>query len=384
MKKIKVCHIITKLELGGAQRNTLYTVSHLNKDKFETVLIAGKGGILDQEAQALEGTRSYFVSTLIRQINPVMDLLALISLWKILSKEKPDIVHTHSSKAGILGRWAAKFAGVKTIIHTYHGFGFHDFQNTLIHGIYVFLERLTSPITDKIIVVANTDKVKGLKENIGEPDKYLLIRSGIETKNIAARAARNPEKKKKLGFSESTKIITTVGPFKPQKNLQDFIKLCAIVKQSITDCAYLIIGDGSERPGLEALARNLGVSDSLKFLGWRKDVSELLGITDVFVMTSLWEGLPRAILEAMCAGVPVVANAVDGVNDIISDNITGFLAKPRDVGRAAELVIKLLKDEQTAKSIGEKAKASISREFDIDEMVRKQEELYLDFVGKLN
>jgi len=144
-RKIKVVHIITKLELGGAQGNTLYTVANLDKNRFDAVLVAGRGGILDKEAGKM---RSRFARNLVRQISPISDLKAYFEIKKILREEAPDIVHTHSSKAGIIGRWAAHTAGVPVVIHTFHGFGFNDFQNIMVRGIYVFLEKLTAKITE--------------------------------------------------------------------------------------------------------------------------------------------------------------------------------------------------------------------------------------------
>jgi glycosyltransferase involved in cell wall biosynthesis len=382
--KLKVCHIITKLELGGAQRNTLYTVSHLDKQAFDTILISGKGGILDAEARALKDTRVYFAAHLFRKINPFLDILALIELWKILSKEKPLIVHTHSSKAGILGRWAAKLAGVKVIIHTYHGFGFHDFQNPIIRLLYVILERATAFVTDSLIVVANTDREKGLKRGIGTPDKYTLIRSGISARELMNTSVNKEAKRRELGLGPDSKIVTTVGPFKPQKNLSDFIRLARLVKDKNPGAEFLVIGDGRERGKLESLAVEQGINGAIRFLGWRKDVPELLAISDVFVMTSLWEGLPRAILEAMCLGLPVVANGVDGVNDVVINGSTGFLSRPLDPAQAAGFVVGLLADGKAARAMGEKGREFIGREFDIDEMVRQQEALYLDKTRNLN
>ncbi len=152
MVKIKAAHIITSLELGGAQQNTLYTVEHLDKDKFDVTLICGSGGLLDEDADRT-GVRVVFIPSLRRKIAPWFDIVAFLKLWEICKKENFTIVHTHSSKAGILGRWAARLAGVPVIIHTVHGWSFNDYQNPALRKFFIWLERLTANITTKIIAV---------------------------------------------------------------------------------------------------------------------------------------------------------------------------------------------------------------------------------------
>ncbi|MFN3966196.1 MAG: glycosyltransferase family 4 protein [Endomicrobiia bacterium] len=381
-KKIKVAHIITKLELGGAQRNTLYTVQNLDRKNFLPVLISGKGGILDNEAKNLKDTKLYFLKSLIREINPLSDILALIALTKILRKEKPDIVHTHSSKAGILGRWASKFSGVPIIIHTFHGFGFNDYQKWFTKNFFILLEKLTAKITNKLIAVSKENIKTALKYKIGTKDKYILIRSGIKLSFYKNLKIDINQKKSELGLPKNSKIITTIGPFKPQKNLTDFIEMAKIVvNYSLTYSPFfLIIGDGEQRKELGLKIKDLNLTEKILLPGWRKDIPELLAITDIFVMTSLWEGLPRAVVEAMVSCKPVVAYSVDGIKDIIVDGKNGFLAKPKDVRTLSEKVIMLLRDEDLAKKLGETGRNSIDESFDIDFMVTQQEKLYQELL----
>lgn len=377
--RIKVAHIITKLELGGAQQNTLYTVSHLDRAAFEPILISGTGGILDDDARKLDGVRAFFVPDLIRAINPIKDFRAFIALWRILRAEKPQIVHTHSSKAGILGRWAAFFARVPVIIHTFHGYGFHDFQSLPVKWMYIFLEFISAPIADKLIVVTNEDIAKGLRYFIGSKDKYQVIRSGIDTKKYAM-PANCTAIRAELEISAGVPVITTIGPFKPQKNLPDFIRVAALVKKHVPSALFLIVGDGSGRPELESLIRDNGLTGSVSLLGWRRDIDRILAASDLFVMTSLWEGLPRAILEAMCTGLPVVANAVDGVKEIIVDGETGYLIEPRAVATMADRIVSLFKAPDACLRFGEAGKQRISEQFDINFMVIQQERLYTDLM----
>jgi glycosyltransferase involved in cell wall biosynthesis len=382
MNRIKVCHIITMLELGGAQQNTLYTVAHLDKSKFEALLITGKGGILDNEAKAIQGVRSYFSSNLVRQLCPARDYLGFVKLWWILLRERPDIVHTHSSKAGILGRWAAKLAGVPVIIHTYHGFGFNDRQSWPVRTLYILAEKLTALVTDKFIAVSKDNIEKAEEYGIGSPENYTLIRSGIETAKFNGSNLDLPKKRKELDIPPDSQVVTTIGPFKPQKNLRDFVAAAELIAKSSPLTTFLVIGDGELRPELELQIQAAGLTGRVRLLGWRRDIPELLGATDVFVMTSLWEVLPRAILEAMSSGRPVVANAVDGVKEIVKDGETGYLTEPLEPAKTAECALKLLRDPSLAGRLGANGRKLITLEYDIDNMVRQQEVLYLGFLDK--
>ena len=376
MKHIKVCHIITKLELGGAQQNTLHTVKHIDGTKFTACLITGPGGILDEDAKALNGVEVTFIPELGRDISPLDDLKALYKLYKELKRMKPDIVHTHSSKAGILGRAAAFFAGVPVVIHTFHGFGFHDFQSFPVRHAYMLIEKITAYITDRLIAVSMQNIYKGLKAGIGTKEKYLLIRSGIDTSKYKNHTVDKAAKLKELGIKPGSKIVTTIGPFKQQKNLPDFISAARTVLRTFPNTVFLIAGDGGLRPMLEKQITALNIASNVKLIGWRKDIVDILCISDIFVLTSLWEGLPRSILEAMCCGLPVVANSVDGVEEVVKNGASGFLVPPRDYEQTAASILKLLIDERMAKSFGSRGRLTIDQEYDINFMVKQQEELY--------
>jgi len=379
--KIKICHIITMLELGGAQGNTLYTVSNLDKSMFDAALIAGPGGILDDDAKKTENIDLYFVPQLVRQVNPIKDIVALFKLRKLLKSIKSDLVHTHSSKAGILGRIAAYLAGVPVIIHTFHGFGFNDFQKWFVKFVYVLAERITAKISDKLIVVSNENISYGLANRIGRKEQYMVIRSGIKTGKYRQKFDA-VKIKKELGLKETDKIITTIGPFKPQKNTVDFIDMAAQVSGKFPDVKFLVIGDGSLRPQIESKIAAFNLQNKVMLLGWRNDIPELLSITDIFILTSLWEGLPRAIVESMVSGKPVIAYAVDGSKEIVKDNVTGFLIPPKNMEVLCEKTMLLLSDDNLRLKFGMEAQKTVSTEFDIDHMVKQQESLYKELVKK--
>jgi len=389
MNKIKVVHIITKLELGGAQQNTLYTVEHLDKKNFDVYLLSGCGGILDETAKLLVKkacVKVYFVKNLVREINIIKDILAFIEIFELLIKIKPQIIHTHSSKAGIIGRWAAFFLNffIKKkikIIHTFHGFAFSKFHNFFVRNFYIILEFFTAIISDKLIFVSLDNIETAKKYKIGSDKKYVLIRSGIkisEFYKVSFDKELKEKKRDELQISSSEKVITTIGPFKPQKNLSDFIKMAKIVVEKLPQqkIKFLIAGDGEQRNMLLWLTKKLNLEDKIKFLSWYKDVKGLLAVTDIFVMTSLWEGLPRSAVESLVAGAPVVAYAVDGLNDIVKSGENGFLVQPKDYNTLAEHIVYLLKHEDILEKFKKNAVITIEKSFDIDYMVIQQENLY--------
>jgi glycosyltransferase involved in cell wall biosynthesis len=375
MAKIKIAHIITLLELGGAQENTLYTCEHLDKNKFDVFLICGKGGILDNKTKNI---KTYFIKKLIREIHPFHDLFAFFKIYKILKEEKPTIVHTHSSKAGILGRWAAYFAKVPIIIHTFHGFGFHDYQNYFIRKIYILAEQITEKITTKFIAVSHDNVSKGLKNKIGNNEKYIVIRSGIKLQNYQI-VIDTEKKKKELGITDE-KVVGMIACFKPQKAPLDFVKVAKLVINEKPNTKFILVGDGILKNKIEQLIEKLNLKNQFILTGWRHDTNELLKTLDVFVLTSLWEGLPRVIVEAMASGIPVVATYVDGTKEIIQEGLTGFVTYPHEIEKMAERILRLLNNQELSKNFSIEAKKRIS-EFDIDLMVSQQEKLYLSLAN---
>ncbi|MCK5534746.1 glycosyltransferase family 4 protein [bacterium] len=378
-KKIKIAHIITKLELGGAQQNTLYTLMHLNREKFEAVLICGKGGILDQEVFLSLGDKVFFVRELSRKINPLFDFIALVKIWCLLKKEKITLVHTHSSKAGILGRWAAKLAGVAYIIHTYHGFGFNSYQKRFIQWLFITVERITASITTKLITVSSENIKKGLANKIGKPGQYVVIHSGIKIKELLFNPEIKKQKRKEFFFNDKDFVIGMIACFKPQKDPVSFVLLAHKVCGYLPQAKFLLVGDGVLRPAIEGLIAKLNLQEKIKLPGWRRDVSQLLQTFDIMVLTSLWEGLPRVFPEAMALGIPVVATGVDGAREVIKNGVNGFLVPPKDIEAMAQKIIYLFNNPETMKQIGIKGKEMLSSTFDIDQMVKEIEILYANY-----
>lgn len=372
---VKIAHIITRLDFGGAQQNTLYTVRHLDRGRFRPLLIYGPGGPLDDELEGLDAV-CLPLACLLRPLRPLTDLLCLLELTRILIEERPALVHTHSSKAGILGRIAARLAGVPAIVHTFHGFGFHARQGRLRRALYVLAERFCAKLSDALVFVSQANRNQALGLRLGEKGRYALIRSGIKLRAFPAAVEDPLAKKASFGLGMHKPLVTSIGNFKPQKNAEDFLAMAAAVSRQKPEARFLFIGEGPQRGRLEARVIALGLDGKLALPGWRRDAAEALAVSDVFVLTSLWEGLPRALVEAMKSGVPPVCYSTDGVTDIVRDGENGFLVEQGDVAALARRVEELLSDEGLRRRLGRAAAASIGEEFDIDSMVRRQEDLY--------
>ncbi len=384
MKK-RVAHIITQLELGGAQQNTLYTVSHLDRECYEPLLLCGPRGILDQEARKGDWT-TIFVRWLVRPLRPWKDLLALVWLYQLLRLHKPHIVHTHSSKAGILGRIAAYFAGVPVIVHTFHGFGFNDRQKPWTRRLYVSLEKSCAHLSTHLIFVSEENRKEAARRGIGKNVPKSLIRSGIGMNPADERSYSGQEQRIGNKVRQALKKIPPdawrvayIGNFKPQKNPMDLARVASEVLKRKPEVHFFLVGEGELLRAVKAWCEEQGIDSHVHFLGWcqrQRDIREILAASNCFLLTSLWEGLPRALVEAFAAKLPAVAYGVDGVKDILQDGENGFLIPPNQVERAAEKILWLAEHPDQAAKMGQRGRDLVLKEFDIDKMVQQQQNLY--------
>ena len=370
----RICHVITMLELGGAQQNTLHTVTHLDRSRFEPILVTGTEGPLVPEARG-SGVQTFFLPSLVRPIAPSHDARALLDLFGLFRRERPDIVHTHSSKAGILGRLAAAAAGVPVVIHSIHGWGFHPWQGSAERGLLVGLERLASRATTAFIAVSRANLRQGSDLGIVDAGRSHLIRSGIRLEDF--RPAEEGEAGPELWPEPPPggSVVGMVACLKPQKAPLDFVRVAGEVCSVEPKARFVLVGDGDLRGAVEEEIRERRLGDRIVLLGWRRDVPRILRGFDVLLHTARWEGLPRVFAEAMATGIPVVATRVDGAPEAIEEGVNGLLLDPGDIRGMCEAVLSLIRDPVRRRRMG-LAGLPRAREWDIDEMVRAQERLY--------
>ncbi len=382
---MKVIHVITRLELGGAQENTLFTLGRLDPRRFSGLLVTSPEGLLTEEAGKDGRYRAIFLPSLLREIRPLADVRALVALVRLLRREVKSaggdggppsvIVHTHSSKAGILGRTAARLAGVPVIIHSIHGYGFHRYQPWAVRRFYIFLEKLMSRWTTHFIAVAQADIDRGVALGLFPREKATLIRSGIEIGRFRGGGVDVAAGRAALGLAPGGKVVGMVACFKPQKNPVDFVRLAAAVAEEAGEAEFVLVGDGLLRPQVEREVRRCGLEGRFHLLGWRRDIPRIMALFDVLVLTSLWEGLPRVFPQAMAAGLPIVAYRFESAPEAVSEGVNGFLVDPGDYRTAAGHVVRLLKNPDQAALLGAAGLERVG-EFDAELMVRRQEELY--------
>jgi len=384
---VRVTHIITRLVVGGAQENTVATVLGLHgKSGVEVNLISGPTigpeGSLESSLQAAKA-RLTIVPELVRPIHPLKDFLALRKLGKILRAQKPDIVHTHSGKAGILGRLAARNAGVPIIIHTIHGPSFGKFQNGFSNFIFRAAEKHAARATTHFIVVADAMKNQYLAAGIGEPSQYAKIFSGFQIEPFLA-AKNDLELRKKLGITQGDFVVGKIARFFNLKGHDDLFAIAPELVRKNPKIKFLLVGDGEWRGRFENLARESGLEKHFIFTGLvpPHEVPKFAGIMDTLVHLSLREGLPRALPQALAAAKPVVAYDCDGAWEVCLDGETGFLIKPGDLKSLTEKIIQLANDSTLRQKLGQSGKNFICENFSVEKMVDDQYNLYLKLAAE--
>jgi glycosyltransferase involved in cell wall biosynthesis len=379
--KTKVFHVITKLELGGAQKVTLMTLERLPRDRYEVGLASGPEGLLVDWANRIPDLKRVWLPSLVREVRPLQDLTAFFTLVRLFRREKPQVVHTHSAKAGILGRWAAKFAGVPFIFHTAHGFGFNDTQRPAVKGFYVWLERLTAKITTRFVVVSFANAEKAEQSKILRRGEWLLCRDAISVSEFmqpGPRRGKLPEWK----IPGDKFVVGMIACLKPQKSPLDFVDVAARVLKQNTRAHFVLAGDGELRTDVEKRIQEHGIGDHFTLLGWQTDMPEVYRNLDVVVLTSLWEGLPCVFSEAMAGELPLVATNVDGAREAIVHGENGFLHEPHDVEGMAGSVVRLLEDSELRQAMGKRGKSRVM-EFDISTSVANLESAYRECLSSL-
>jgi glycosyltransferase involved in cell wall biosynthesis len=395
---MRVTHVITRLIVGGAQENTITSVLGLRaRPGLEVDLISGptsgpegslvsrfESGISSSAATPLpDNSKLTIVPTLVRPVHPLKDLLALRQLEKIFRARRPDIVHTHSGKAGVLGRLAAARAGVPVIIHHIHGPSFGNFQGALANLVFTAAEKYAARVTTHFLCSANAMSRLYLAAGIGRPEMYSRLFSGFDVQPFLA-ATNDPALRRRFGFDETHFVIGKIGRLFQLKGHADLLEAFARLLPHAPHARLLFVGDGTLRGELEARVRELQLTGKVAFTGLVPpgEVARHAGIMDCLAHLSYREALSRALPQALAAAKPVVAYDFDGADEICLENETGFLVRTGDIATVAGRLQQLAGDAALRERLGRRGQQFVREHFTVEKMVADQHALYLRLLGK--
>ncbi len=378
-----ILYLVTQSDYGGAQRYVFDLASSL-KGKYQITVAAGPSQseeLLKKLATAQIDFKK--LKYLRRAINPLFDLLGLWEIIKLIKKIKPDIIHLNSSKAGFLGALATRLLRTsnlehQTVIYTVHGFVFLEPMNFLKKKLYVWIEKISARWKDYLITVSENDRQVGIKYKITRPEKLITIHNGIDSEKINFLPKEQSRQFLTVNYklkAKSYKLIGTLANYYPTKGLNYLIEAAAQIIKEKPEIIFALMGDGPERKKLEQQIKQLNL-EKYFILGYQENANQYLKALDIFVLPSVKEGFPYAILEAMSAELPIIASAVGGIPEIIQNNFNGILVEPKNPKILAEKIIELLKDEDKQQKIGRKALAAVKDKFSLATMVEETEKLY--------
>lgn len=378
---VDVAHVITRLDVGGAQETVVRICAGLDRSRFRPVLLTGAdrgsgGGLHDRAAAG--GIEVVEVPTLRGPVRPPDDVRAVGDLARMLRDRGVGLVHTHSSKAGALGRMAARRAGVGVVVHTVHGWSFNDTQRRPVAAAYRGIERAMARRSDALVVVTPADARTGIAAGIGRPEQYALVRSGIPL-DVTGRLATRHEVRARQGWAADEHVVVSVGRLEPQK---DPLALVAAVAAARAEAPLrlVLVGGGSLEGEVGEAVAAAGLTGHVDLLGVRDDVPDLLAGADSFALSSRWEGLPRAVLEGVRAGLPVVATDTGGVSEVIETGRTGWLVPAGDGRGLARSLVEVSRDPGRAAALATAARGRLDG-FTEATMVASTERLYASLLA---
>jgi glycosyltransferase involved in cell wall biosynthesis len=378
--RVKVIRVIARLNIGGPAIHVINLTADLDPTRFQSILVTGTEG--PGEGSMLDLARA-------RGIAPVIipgmlgeatlnrsDLKALVTLYRLFRHECPHIVHTHTAKAGVLGRLAARLARVPVVVHTYHGHVLHGYYTPLKNWLLRRMEQGLGVVSDRLVAVSEQVKRDLLRYRVARAEKISVIPLGFDLEPFLAGSGHRGKLRRELGVSNGEPLVGIVGRIFPIKNHRLFLEAATLVAAALKAARFLVVGDGVLRPQMEDYARALGITDRVVFTGWRHDLPLIYPDLDVLVVSSNNEGTPVSAIEAMAAGCPVVATRVGGLPDLVADGETGCLVPPHDPAALAAGILWLLRDRETALRIAQGAQATVAKRFAVERLCRDVEDLY--------
>ena len=376
---IKMLHVITRMIRGGADENTLYTVRGLDPTRYTVDLVVGEGS--EGEFMAgLDPARVTRLDALVRDPHPVKDLVALVQLAWMIRRNRYQIVHTHTAKAGFLGRLAAALAGTPVIIHTVHGVTFHDHMPRWQRAFYLFLERLAGRFTHQFVTVGEDVKARYVEAGIGEARAYETIYSGMPLDEYLAAGEMNDLERarlrRELGLEPQHVAVAMAARLEPRKGHTYLFQAVERLASEHPDLRVFILGDGAHRAELEAEVARRGLDARVRFLGHRTDLARVFAAVDVSVLTSLWEGLPRVLVQSAAAGRPIVTFDVEGAWEVVREGENGFIVPTRDVDALTARLDTVLRDRRRARAMGLVGRQQVTEAWTVETMLDRLDAMY--------
>ncbi|MEX2445503.1 MAG: glycosyltransferase family 4 protein [Alkalispirochaeta sp.] len=408
---IPVLHIITRLANGGAAENTIYTVNGLDRSRWAVDLAIGGEPGADETDQVeklaiAEDVTVHRIPSLVRNPGPG-EVRALGDLRRLIRAGGYRVVHTHGAKAGILGRMAARREGVPVIINGIHGHTFSPQMNPLARVVYRGIEKRVARYTTHFVSVGDDLRQQYLAAGVGTAERFSVIHSGMELERFTAAGrmdeARRTAIRAELGVPAEAVVYANISRMEPRKGHRFFLEAAAALvggpaapgveaeaaptgpqagSASGTEVSdgrdpwFVIVGDGPEEAALRRQAQELGISRRVVFTGYRGDVENMFAMGDVVVLTSLWEGLPRVLVQAAATGRPAISFACDGAGEVIEDDVNGWVVPMRDTDAVADRMRRLLREPELRRSFGEAGRAKVNDSWTVEAMVEQIDALY--------
>jgi len=381
MRKIKILYVITLAEVGGAQTHLKTLVERLDKDRFEVTVACSFSGPLVDSLKEI-GIRVHELPNLKREISPLNDLKTLLQLIRFCRKEKFDILHAHSSKAGFIGRVAAYIARVPVIIFSVHGFSFTPEKPSILKKIFIAIEFFCGKISSKVICVSGKDMEYAVKEGILSSDRVSNIANGVDIERFSY--GDRAKIRKEFELNERKVAVGMVTRIVEAKGCGEFIEAANILSAKFPEIRFLLVGEGPDEERYRNLVEKLGLEDKIIFTGVRDDIPDILAGIDIFVLPSYTEALPYAAIEAMSAGKPVITTNVGGIPELITNGVEGFLIEPKNADVLREKIENLVKDKDLRTAMGKAAKEKIKDSFFLERTVNMTTSLYRNILGDVH
>lgn len=376
----KNIHIITRLDEGGSAGVTIDLVEGLKKKELDVELIYGFTSAFHptfKEFVENSGIQTHYIPELVREISPLKDFVATYKIFKILRTQKAKILHTHTSKAGIVGRLAGFLARIPVRIHSPHGHIFYGYFDRFTTKVFIWIERFFAKTSHKILNLTDEGRKDHIKEKIDKPEKFQTVYCGIFLDNF--KNCTETQVREEFGVSENDILIGFVGRLTEIKGCDIFLKGVQKVSQKILNAKFLVAGDGELKEEIHKLASDLKISDKVIFTGMRNDIPEIFRALDIFVLSSRNEGLGRVLVEAMVSEVPIVASKVGGVPEVVEYGKSGLLFNSENFNELSENILKLVAQNNLREKLVQNGKRR-AEDFEMQLMIDKVKSIYDSFL----